>query len=236
MPSTLGRRLLAQAKPADVTVGGAARIARRATRELIWRPHDKRSLIGQVKVWVDVDSGLPLGVEVRAVKGDARAFSSSYLDLALKAPDPSILRFNARADPTINVQRQAPGTVDGNRPMIELPPSLGGLPQRSPMSPLVATYGQGASIVGVSAIDPFLAQELRKSIDSPGRPPITGTFGEGSLIETPLLTGLIFSSDGHGYVLLGSVTRAELEAMALDLVRHPPTNTGNPQIFGGGGG
>ena len=97
---------------------------------------------------------------------------------------------------------------------------LGGLPQAQPDEPLVATYGT-ASAPGRCAVacDPQAAiQPSAPQIDSPGHPPIKGEFGTGSLITAPLLTGLIFADGDTGYVLLGSVTRGQIEAMALDLV------------------
>jgi hypothetical protein len=233
LPGSLTRRLLAQAKSQDVTVGGSRRIARQPARELTWHPNDKRSLIGEVTAWVDAETGFPYGVEIKAVGGKARAFSSSFLDVSLQAPDPSLLRLDTD-NPDTHFQEQ-PGDIDMNRSTVELARRIGGLKQRSPLGPLVATYGEGASIVAVSVFDPESAKNLRSSIDTPGRPPIKGAFGEGSLIQTPLVTGLIFSTDSHGYVLLGSVTRAQLEAMALDLVQHPPKDSLAPQIFGSGG-
>jgi hypothetical protein len=235
LPGSLTRRLLAQAKPEDVTVGGARRIARQPARELIWHPHDKRSLIGEVRAWVDVDTGFPYGVEIRAVGGKARAFSSSFLDVSLQRPDPAPLQVDPCQDPTAICQPPSGDGFDSNTSPVALAKTIGGLVQRSPMDPLVATYGEGASVVAVSAFDPESARNLRASIDAPGRPPIHGKFGEGSLIETPLVTGLIFSTDTEGYLLLGTVTRAQLEAMALDLVRHPPRVSLSAQITSNGG-
>jgi hypothetical protein len=96
------------------------------------------------------------------------------------------------------------------------------LPQRSPPRPFIATYGSGAALVAVTVIDNATAESLREQIDSPGRPPIHGTFGEGTLIEAPMLRALIFSSGDRGYVLAGTVTLQVLEQMALDLEKNPP--------------
>ncbi len=219
LPGTLARRLLSQADPAQVTVGGAARIARHDTRVLIWRPDDPRSLIAQVKVWVDPETGFPYGVEIRAVGGEARAYSSSFLDVSLDPPAPDRLAFDPTKDPTAVVQDDGDGRPRGNGLGERLPATLGGLPQRSPQTSFYATYGTGASVVAVGRVPSSATDSLRSNLDTAARPPITGQFGEGSLISTSLLTGLIFSNRGSGYVLLGTVTRAELEAIALDLVQ-----------------
>jgi hypothetical protein len=220
LPPNLARRLLAQAKPADLHPAGSRRIAGRTVLAMTWKPNDPRSTIAQVKVWVDQDNGLPLSVEVRSISG-GRAFSSSFLDLHFAAPDPSVLRFDPSNDKTAIVENTEPGAPENAAATFTLPPTIGGLPERSPPSPLIATYGAGPSIVAVTALDPQAAGALRGQIDSPGHPPVQAAFGTGSLIETPLVTGLVFATNTNGYVLLGTVTRDQIEAMALDLVRHP---------------
>ncbi len=220
LPGNLARRLLAQAKPADLHPAGARRIAGRTVLAMTWEPHDPRSTIGRVKVWVDQDTGLPLSVEVRA-GGGRRAFSSSFLDIHYAAPGPAVLKFDPSNDKTAIVENTEPGAPESAQATFTLPLTIGGLPQRSPPSPLIATYGTGPSIVAVTALDPLAADALRQQIDSPGHRPVKGAFGVGSLIETPLVTGLVFHTSSNGYVLLGTVTRDQIEAMALDLVRHP---------------
>jgi outer membrane lipoprotein-sorting protein len=221
LPSNLARRLLALAKPADVHPAGAQRVAGRTVLAMTWEPNDRRSTIGRVKVWVDQNTGLPLSVEVRTQSG-SRAFSSSFLDIHYGAPDPSVLRFDPTKDPTHPFTVTTEPVAPDSRPAtFRLPRVIAGLPQRSPPDPLIATYGDGPSVVAVTPLDPPAAQALRGQVDSPGHPPIEGAFGEGSLIETPLVTGLIFYTKNNGYVLLGTVTRDQIERMALDLVRHP---------------
>ncbi len=220
LPGNLARRLLAQAKPADLHPAGARRIAGHTVLAMTWKPNDSRSTIAQVTVWVDQDNGLPLSVEVRSISG-GRAFSSSFLDIHFAAPNPSVLKFDPYKDKTAIVENTEPGAPESAAATFSLPAKLGGLDQRSKPSPLIATYGTGPSIVAVTALDPQAAGALRGQIDSPGRPPVKGAFGVGSLIETPLVTGLVFATNTNGYVLLGTVTRDQIERMALDLVRHP---------------
>jgi hypothetical protein len=70
LPPNLARRLLAQAAARDVSKTNARSIAGRTGLGILWRPRDPRSLISQVKAWVDQDTGLPLAVEVTAT-GDS---------------------------------------------------------------------------------------------------------------------------------------------------------------------
>ncbi len=230
LPANLARRLLEQASAKDVAPVAARRIAGRTALGLIWHPKDKKSLVGQVNVWADQATGLPLAVDVREVGSTGRAFSTSFLELSLKAPSKARLTFDPSHDPTATVENSEGVANDIGLARFELPPTLAGLPLRSQMKPLVGTYGRGVALVAVSDLgDPQSAMAIRAQIDSPSRPPILGKFGQGSLIQAPLLTGLVFATQDSGYFLLGTVTRDQIEAMALDLVLHPPKQVGVAQ-------
>ncbi len=228
LPPNLARRVLEQAPASQVKSIDARWIAGRKALGLEWAPHDPVSLIGLVKVWVDQDNGLPLAVDLFPVGSIHRAFSTAFLDIQFKAPGKAVLHFDPNNDPTATIINAEPNAPDDNRARYLLPPTIAGLPQRSPPAPLVATYGRGVSLVAVVAIDSLGGQALRQQIDSPSRPPIKGKFGTGSYISAPLLNGLVFTSGDRGYVLLGTVTRDQLEAMALDLVRNPPPDLQAP--------
>ena len=227
LPNSLGRHLV-ESLPADgrgVRRGGDRRIAGRATTELIWHPDDPRSLVGQVSIWVDPTNGLPLRVEMRPTDSRVVAFETSYLNLSLAPPDPDHLRFDVRGTPRIDVQDTLPPSQQDLTPAFQLPAKLAGLPKRSDAKPFIATYGTGASLVAVTAFDSTTADSIRQQIDSPGRPPLRGSFGEGTLVEAPMLRALIFSSADRGYVLAGTVTPEVLQQMAQDLVDAPPPRT-----------
>jgi hypothetical protein len=235
LPPNLARRMLAQAPASELESVAARRIAGRTGLGLVWHPHDTRSTIGEVTVWADQTTGLPLAVEIRAVGGQSRAYSSSFLDLSLKAPTTAQVTYHPSNDQTEGIETPQ-GPIDDNSARFVLPTTLGGLKQRSPLQPLVATYGEGVSIVAVTDLgDSTTALSVRSQIDSPSHLPITGKFGKGSLIKTPLLTGLVFATNDAGYILIGTVTQAELEAMALDLVHNPPKPVDPNTISGGSG-
>jgi outer membrane lipoprotein-sorting protein len=236
LPPNLARRFLAEAPVGEVKFAGARRITGRTALGLVWTPTDKRSTIGRVTVWADEKTGLPLVAEARAVGGQSRAYSSSFLDFSTKVPTKAQVTFRPSSDQSAGIETTAPGPVDNNGPNFILPATLGGLKQRSPLRPLVATYGEGVSIVAVfDAGDPQTARQIREQIDSASRPPISGAFGRGSLITTPLLTGLVFATRDSGYILIGTVNQAELEAMALELRNNPPKRAGANTVKGGNG-
>jgi hypothetical protein len=224
LPTGLGQQLV-EAVPADgqgVRLGKDRRIAGRTGTELIWQPNDPRSLVGEVRMWVDVANGLPLRVQLRATNSDVLAFETSFLDLKFEPPDRANLRLDVRHTERVDVQDMLTTSEQDLRPLYRLPRTIDGLPQRSSARPFIATYGNGAALVALAALDDTTADSIRQQIDSPGRPPFKGSFGEGTLIEAPMLRVLIFSSGDRGYALAGTVTVEVLQQMALELVTNPP--------------
>jgi outer membrane lipoprotein-sorting protein len=228
LPSQLGKRVVEQlpADGAGVRKAGTDRIAGRATVELRWQPHDPKSLVGDVRMWVDPTNGLPLRVQLRPVGSDTIAFETSFLDLKLGPPDAAALRFDVAGTPRADVQDTlAPSPGDAKPPYV-LPQTLAGLPQRSGPAPMVSTYGRGTALVALFALDDATVDSLRSQIDSPGRPPIRTSFGEATAVEAPMLRALIFTSADRGYVLAGTVPLEVLESMGQELVDNPPDRTG----------
>lgn len=228
LPSALGRRIVEQlpADGAGVSKVGSDRVAGRAAVELRWRPNDPKSLVGDVRLWVDPTNGLVLRVQLRPVGSNLIAFETSFLDLKLGTPEAKALQFDVAGTPRADVQDTVPPGPQDSNPAFQLPATLGGLPQRSPQKPLVATYGRASALVAVIALDNATADSLRAQIDSPGRPPIRTPFGPATAVEAPMLRGLIFSSGDRGYVLAGTVPLEVLESMGQQLVNNPPDRGG----------
>jgi hypothetical protein len=227
LPSSLGRRLL-EVLPADgagVRTGSDKRIAGRATTELRWAPNDPRSLVGDVRLWIDPTNGVPMRVELRPVGSDVVAFETTFIDFSLTPPTPQDLSFDVGGTPRADVSDALPPSDTDLVPPFQLPKTLAGLRQRSDAKPFIATYGDGATLVAVAAIDSATADSVRQQIDPSGRPGLTASFGQGSLISAPMLRALVFSSADRGYVLAGTVTLEVLEQMAQQLVDKPPART-----------
>jgi hypothetical protein len=224
LPSQLAQHLVA-AIPADgsgVRSGGNRRIAGRSATGLIWHPNDRRSLVGEVRMWIDPTNGLPLRVQLSPVGSSLVGFETSFLDLSFTPPSPALLRFDVRGTKHIDVQDTPPPAPQDLAPQFRLPTTLAGLPRRSDAHPFIATYGSGAALVAVTAVDNSTADSIAQQIDSPGHPSIRGAFGEGTLVQAPMLRALIFSSADRGYALAGTVTTEVLSQMALELVTNPP--------------
>jgi hypothetical protein len=202
--------------------GDDDRVAGHPAIGLVWHPNDPRSLVGEARLWVEPTTGLPLRVQLRPTDSKLVAFETSFLDLSLRPPDPAHLRFDVRHTPRLDLQNTLPPSPQDSTSQFQLPASIAGLPMRSDAHPFIATYGSGAALVAVAAIDNATADSLRQQIDSPGRPSATGAFGEGTQVEAPMLRALIFSSVDRGYVLAGTVTPQVLQQMAVELVTNPP--------------
>jgi outer membrane lipoprotein-sorting protein len=224
-PPELGRRLLADVDPARARAGTTRRIAGRPASGIVVEPRDPRSLVGRVSVWVDDASGLPLRVEVERIGAARPAFRAGFLDLTFAPPGAAELSFTPSRDPTADVSDD-PGQADMRRAPYRLPSRLAGLARRGDASPYVTTYGDGFALLSVASVSLETARGLRSRIDTPQRPPLSGAFGNASVVSSPLLTGLVLATPDRGWLLAGTVPQGVLTAAASELVLHPPPGVG----------
>lgn len=218
-PPELGRRVLEGVPVGAIQRIGAKRVAGRATLGLRVPSADPRSLVDHVDVWLDPDSGQPLAVAIVPRKPASAAFESRFLSVSYTAPSAARLTFHPEKDPTAVYGAGSDSEFDdvGNRR--SLPTTLAGLRRRSVAHDGTATYGDRYNLAVVLPVIPAIAAALRDNLDSPSRPPVKGGFGEGSEIETPLLTGIAFYDDNEGYLVVSTLTRPALEQVATDLAR-----------------
>ena len=160
--------------PAEVTSIDARRIAgRTALGTGLGAARPASRLIGQVKVWVDQNTGLPLSVDVRPVGSSQRAFSTALPRHPFKAPGPGGAAFRSHTTirPRRDHQRRARMLPTTTRRASPCRPTIAGLPQRSPPHPLVATYGEGPTIVAIVAHRPALGGQALRHADRFAEPP-----------------------------------------------------------------
>lgn len=216
-PEELAAVILAKLEAtSDVTVGADVRVAGRAAYNLVLTPQSTGTLMGSIAISVDGESGLPLGVELKA-RGQAEpAFSVAFTNLSLDAPDASVFEFSPPAGATVEEipgpERSTQGSVPpakapeakGDHPsvtgtgwesVIELP-SRAGLPDSTPAGPpstdreLSGTSGSGAGALLEQA-----------AVAVPG----------GKLLSTALVNILILDD---GRVFAGSVPLERLQSAA----------------------
>ena len=224
-PAQLAERMLAAIDPSTaVSVGKDTRVAGRTAYELRLTPRTDETLVGEVSIAVDSETGMPLRVEVLARGQSAPAFSLAYSTLSLTAPDADRFEFTPPAGASVEEKAlpdasalhekmsdaAMPGIEDGKMPTTEAEAKalaeqfkIGG-----GMLPGVSVAGTGwASVVELPAgtvsadvlADPMLAQ-VTESVDG------------GRLLSSALINVLV-TDDGR--VFAGSVPSARLQAAAV---------------------
>jgi hypothetical protein len=199
-----------------VHVSGGPTIAEHPTYQLVLRPGEQDGTrIAAVRIDVDAGHDVPLGVQVYARGQRQPSIDVSFSTISYRMPDAQYFDFTPPPGATVRrgVQPQlvsANGRVHVDAASIASPEPVDG-----------PVDGQISVETGWSAITAF---RLTNAVDSdtatdssPGGQlrsamhPVSGSWGSGYLLDTPLLCVLI-TSDGR--VLSGSVEPAELFAAA----------------------
>ena len=76
-------------------------MAGRAAYQLVLTPKSTATLVGSIAIAVDGQSGLPLGVEVKARGQADPAFRLAFTSLKLEAPDASVFQFTPPPGATV---------------------------------------------------------------------------------------------------------------------------------------
>jgi outer membrane lipoprotein-sorting protein len=77
----------------DVSVGTDGRVAGRDVYELVLVPRDDATLVGEVSVAIDADTGVALAASVTEAGAEKPAFSVAFTDVSFEAPDASVFAF-----------------------------------------------------------------------------------------------------------------------------------------------
>lgn len=225
-PEDLADKLLAKLDPStEVTVGADVQVAGRAAYNLLLTPTSEATLVHSVAIAVDGESGLPLGVEVKA-RGQAEpAFSVAYTSLSLEAPDAALFNFTPPPGATVE---EIP--VPEHKAAAALPPSDAAA--KAARRPAVTGTGWATVLefpAGAVAVpgqaqlqqgtpDPATANPLRPDTSVPGgtRSGAAALLEQaavavpgGRLVSTSLVNVLILDD---GRILAGSVPVERLQA------------------------
>lgn len=224
-PQEAADRALAAIDPStEVTVGRSATIAGRDAYELVLRPRDAASLLGQVRIAIDAVEHVPLRFEVFARDGGEPAFEVAFTQVDLTRPDPEQFEFNPPPGVKV-VEGSEPATSD-RAPAHHTPDDGAG----------VTTVGTGWTTVWTGRVPDQAGQPSGEA--APGRagepdsagapdgdavarfdglrqllPEVSGDWGRGRLFSTKLFTVLV-TDDGR--VLAGLVTPERLYEVAAD--------------------
>lgn len=223
LPATLGRRLLSETEPAELSRIGAERIAGRTALGVRITPGGAAGEVGsvdRVDVWVDADTGLPLAVQVLGRGSDLPAMDTRLLTVDLTAPAADVTTFQPPANARIRTGGVSEVLAEASRrlPLTDLPDTLAGLPRRDdPGTPdTVALYGRGVTVLAVIPLPGGLARDLSRAADLD---PTTIRDDLGIRLASGPLGFLLTSTTGGGgsYLVTGTVTVDGLARAAADL-------------------
>lgn len=206
LPSTLGRRLLSEANPDEVSRLAVRRIAGRDAPGMRLTPRTTSSTIARVDVWVDASTGIPLRVEVYGIGSGPAVMTTTFLDISTSAPAASTVAF----DPPSGAKLRSADTPDVaaaisqfGRPV--LPAQLAGVARNDalPKVGAISLYGRGVTEFAAVPLPGRTTRSLRQQLEkTPGvvkdGDRLSLTIGALSLLVTPvsgddswLLTGTV---------------------------------------------
>jgi hypothetical protein len=227
LPPDLARRVLAAAPEDPVDSLPARRVAGAGAVGLRVRPADPETTIGQVDIWAEPDSGLPVRVEVTARGASAPVLVTEFLDLRLDRPDPRTLVPAHPPDAEQNVL-MAPDIVAalGVANPALFPTRLAGRSLRTAELagvPGAALYGTGLSAFVVLPLPRGIGGRATDAARKAAATELTLPGGTGVLLTIPPLTVIVERSTlaRRSFLLTGFVTRAVLERAAAELSTAP---------------
>ena len=97
-----------------VSTDAARRVAGRAAYELVLAPRDASSRIGSVRIAIDADTKIPLGVQIYAKNGHSPAIDVSYTRIKYSMPDPANFTFHPAKSVKIKQTSATAGTLPDN--------------------------------------------------------------------------------------------------------------------------
>lgn len=195
-PQEAADRALAAIDPStEVSTDQTTTVAGRDAYELVLAPRDEASLINEIRIAIDAEHSLPLGVEVYG-DGAEPAFEVEFTQISFERPDREQFEFNPPPGGTVTEQELFDSMWDRGF----------GMPQFEVVgegwtSVLVARLPEGNE--RVDGVRQFL--ELL--------PAVSGDWGTGHTISSELLSALV-TDDGR--VLVGAVTPERLVEVAGD--------------------
>jgi hypothetical protein len=222
LPTSLARRLLAEADQAELTRIGARRVAGRDALGVRLVPAEEAAGVGRVDVWVEPGSGLALQVEVYGKGADRPALDTRFLALDLAVPPAAVTAFSPPVGSSVRQARAAEVVLEAGRRItpVPLPDELAGLPRRQldGVPPGIGLYGRGVTLLAVAPVPGRLARGLREALV---RSPDAVRDGAGARLAVgPVALMLVEPGEGT-YVLTGTVTLDALATAAGQLRQDP---------------
>lgn len=208
-PQEAAEAALAAIEPTTrVSTDGTATVAGRAAYELVLRPRDPLSLIGQVRIAVDAEQRVPLRVRVYAATSAAEpALEIGFSQISFDMPGDEHFEFRPPRDAVVT----------------EVTPPAGEEPVLTEDEPTVVGFGWTSVLVLPAADDVAAGPEAAddpagaESATDPLRafadalPEVSGDWGSGRLLASRLVSVLL-TDDGR--ILVGAVSPERLYEVA----------------------
>ena len=199
----------------EVVVGRSAAVAGRDAYELIVRPRDKASLVGEVRLAIDAEHKVPLRVEVIAKNGGVSAFKIAFTQVDFARPDAAQFAFNPPPGGTVTeggtkdfAEDEAAGAEMTPEEQAELEKVAGAAGPKAVgegwTTVMTADLGAAEGALPKEATTPpGTAPEGAPSVDqlealSSSFPEVSGAWGKGRLISGNLFSVLV-TDDGKVY-------------------------------------
>jgi hypothetical protein len=226
VPPDLARQVLAM-DPVDPVVSlPTRRIAGITAAGLRLRPTDPATTVGQVDIWADPATGLPLQVEVTARGNTKPILASVFVDVTRDNPSDATLSppIDAAGGVSLGAASNLLSAINqlGRFP---LPAQLAGyqLQPQIPGLPGVGRYGSGMSTFVVLPLPDNVGESAQDTMTKAGATTIHMTRGHAVLIQIPLLTVMVVDLRFRTYLVAGFVDHAPLQQAATELDRFRPT-------------
>jgi outer membrane lipoprotein-sorting protein len=203
----------------SVTTDGTSSVAHRPVYELVLRPRDARSLVGQVRIALDAATHLPLRVQIFPQASDAgAAFEVGYTRVSFTVPGDEQFRFTAPPGATVTEGHLSElygesGTGRGADGSSAVPATPLRPEQKHPVAPdsapAVRTVGTGWTAVlvlsgvgnpptgagsGAGSASGRPVAELAALLDR--LPRVSGSWGSGRLLTSTLVSAVL-TDDGR---------------------------------------
>jgi hypothetical protein len=207
-PAELAQRLLDAIGPSTaVDVGPGPVVAGRATYELTLTPRTSQTRVGSVRIDVDGTAKVPVAVRVYARGHSAPSIDIAFTSVTFKMPSANYFEFSP--PPGATVHRAGAGTPPPH-------PRALAQPERSATAPghgdalALSTSGQGWTRLVQYQLTAAQRRAMSEVLDQ--LPIVSGSWGRGRLLTSPLLCALVTDT---GQVFAGAVDPAALYAAAL---------------------
>ena len=220
-PAELGRRIVAEHGAMTLTTMPAKRVAGEVAAGLrvtaaSGGSSPSTSTVTSVDLWVDPETGVVLEVQVHT-GATAPAFEASFIDVSFGRPADDVMQFDpdgvdepVRQSATVDPIEQADQFA-----FVTLPDSVGGLARRNDITSGLGTYGAGLSLVNLAVVPAESLGRRIAALPQSKRP----WGGSAALLQTSLVNLQIVRIGGFAVVLSGTVTMAELDRIAGEIVR-----------------